>query len=103
LERFKFESGIVLFCFSFTFVSFGESRFLVSWCAGGRCGMTCSDEDRDRSRRPDAEDQGWSHMSSTCWPGSQEVGWHRVRSAQCTWRQGARISWLSLKTKFDGL
>jgi hypothetical protein len=23
-----------LFCFSFTFVSFGESRLLVSWCAG---------------------------------------------------------------------
>jgi hypothetical protein len=25
---------------------------IVSWCAGGRCGMACSDEDRDRSRRP---------------------------------------------------
>jgi hypothetical protein len=36
LARFEFESGIVLFCFSFTFVSFGESRLLVSWCAGGR-------------------------------------------------------------------
>jgi hypothetical protein len=33
---------------------------LVSWCAGGRCGMTGSDEDRGRSRRPIAEDQGWS-------------------------------------------
>jgi hypothetical protein len=31
---FEFEFGIVLFCFSFTFVSFGESRLLVSWCAG---------------------------------------------------------------------
>jgi hypothetical protein len=25
--------------------------------------MTCSDEDRDSSRRPGAEDQGWSHRS----------------------------------------
>jgi hypothetical protein len=24
---------------------------LVSWCASGRCGMTYSDEDHDRSRR----------------------------------------------------
>jgi hypothetical protein len=36
--------------------------------------MTCSDEDRDRSRRPDAEDRGWSHRSSTQWPGGREVG-----------------------------
>jgi hypothetical protein len=35
----------VLFCFSFIFVSFGESCLLVSWCIGGRCGMTCSDEE----------------------------------------------------------
>jgi hypothetical protein len=32
----------VLFFFSFIFVSFGESRLLVSWCAGGRCGMTAA-------------------------------------------------------------
>jgi hypothetical protein len=32
--RFEFESGIVLFYFSFIFISFGESRLLVSWCAG---------------------------------------------------------------------
>jgi hypothetical protein len=56
--RFEFESGIVLFYFSFTFVSFGESRLLVSWCAGGRCSMVCSDEDCGRSRRPGAEDRG---------------------------------------------
>jgi hypothetical protein len=43
---FEFESGIVLFCFPFIFVSFRELRLLVSWCAGGRCGMACSDEDR---------------------------------------------------------
>jgi hypothetical protein len=48
LTRFEFESGTVLFCFSFTFVSFGESCLLVLCCAGGRCGMACSDEDRGR-------------------------------------------------------
>jgi hypothetical protein len=103
LARFEFESRIVSFCFSFTFVSFGESRLLVSWCAGGRCGMTCNDEDRGRSRRTSAEDRGWSHMSSTRWPGKQKVGWCRVRSAPFTWRRGTRVSWLSLKPKVDGL
>jgi hypothetical protein len=100
---FEFESKIVSFCFSFIFVSFGESCLLVSWCAGGRCRMACSDEDHGRSRRPGAEDRGWSHMSGTRWPGDREVGWRRVRSAPCTWRRGARVSWLSLKTTVDGL
>jgi hypothetical protein len=58
MVRFEFKSRIVSFYFSFIFVSFGESRLLVSWCAGGRCGMTCSDEDHGRSRRPSEEDQG---------------------------------------------
>jgi hypothetical protein len=40
------------------FVSCLESRLLVSWCAGGRCGMAGSDKDRGRSRRLGAEDQG---------------------------------------------
>jgi hypothetical protein len=40
--------------------------------------MTCSDEDRGRGRRPDANDWGLSHMSSTRWSDDQEVGWHRV-------------------------
>jgi hypothetical protein len=31
LARFEFESGTILFCFSFTFVSVGESCLLVSW------------------------------------------------------------------------
>jgi hypothetical protein len=101
--RFEFESGTVSFYFSFIFVSFGESRLLVSWCAGGRCGMTCNDEDRGRSRRPSTEDRGWLHRSSTRWPSRREVGWHRVRSTPSTWRLGARISWLRLKTKVDGL
>jgi hypothetical protein len=93
--RFEFESGTILFCFSFIFVSLGESYLLVSWCAGGRCGMAYSNEDRDRSRRPSAEDRGWSHRSVT--------QWHRVRSAPGTWRLGAWVPWLSLKTKVDGL
>jgi hypothetical protein len=46
---------------------------LVSWCAGGRCSMVCSNEDYGR-RRPGAEDQGWSYMSGTQWPGDREVG-----------------------------
>jgi hypothetical protein len=100
--RFEFESGIVLFCFSFIFVSFGESCLLVSWCVGDRCGMACSDEDHGRSRRPGAEHQGWSHRSGTRWRGDREVRWRRVRSAPYTWRRGARVSWLSLKTKVGG-
>jgi hypothetical protein len=57
LAKFEFEFRIVLFCFSFIFVSFGESRLFISWCAGGKCDMACSDEDRGRSRRPGAEDR----------------------------------------------
>jgi hypothetical protein len=75
----------------------------VSWCAGGRCGMTCSDEDHGRSRRPGAEDRRWSHRSGTQWSNDQEVRWHCIWSAPCTWRREARVSWLSLKTKIDGL
>jgi hypothetical protein len=70
---FEFESGIVSFCFSFIFVWFGESRLLVSWCAGDRCGMAYNDEYHGRSRRSGAEDRGWSHRSGTRWPGDREV------------------------------
>jgi hypothetical protein len=73
LSGFELESGIVLF-FSFIFVSFGESCLLVSWCAGGRCGMACSDEDYGRSMRPGAEYKGWSHRSSTRWPVIERSG-----------------------------
>jgi hypothetical protein len=72
--KFEFEFGMILFYFSFIFVSCGESHFLVSWYAGGRCDMACSDEDRGRSRRPGAEDRGRSHRSGTRWPGGREVG-----------------------------
>jgi hypothetical protein len=65
--------------------------------------MACSDEDRGRSRRPGAEDRGWSHRSGAWWLGNREVGWRLVRSAPCTWRRGARVSWLILKPKVDGL
>jgi hypothetical protein len=61
-------------CFTFILVSFGESCLHVSWCAGGRCSMAGSDEDHGRSRRPGAEDWGWSHRSGTRWPDDQEVG-----------------------------
>jgi hypothetical protein len=73
LASFEFKFGIVSFCFSFTFVSFGESCLLVSWCAGDRCDMACSDENRGRSRRPVAKDRGWLHMSGTRWPDDREV------------------------------
>jgi hypothetical protein len=65
--------------------------------------MVCSDEDYGRSRRLGTEDRGWSHRSGTRWSGDREVGLRRVRSAPCTWRRGARVSWLSLKTKVDSL
>jgi hypothetical protein len=74
LAKFEFESGIVLFCFSFIFSSFGESRLLVSWCARGRCDMACSDEDRGMSRRPGVEDRGWSHRSGTRVPAIERSG-----------------------------
>jgi hypothetical protein len=61
--------------------SFEESCLLVSCCAGGRCGMTCSDEVRGRSRRPDVEERGWSRRSGTQWPGDREIGWRHVQSA----------------------
>jgi hypothetical protein len=100
---FEFEFGTILFYFSFIFVSFGETRLLVSWCAGGRCGMACRDEHRGRSRRPGAEDRRWSHRLGTQWPSDREVGWRRVRYTLCMWRRGARVSWLSRKTKVNSL
>jgi hypothetical protein len=79
LARFEFESAIVLFCFFFYLCFVGESRLLVSWYAGGRCSMACNDEDHDRSRRPGAEDRGWSHRSDTQWSGGAVCGLHQAR------------------------
>jgi hypothetical protein len=59
LPRFKFKSGTFRWVLPTNFVSCGESCLLISQCAGGRCGMVGSDEDRGRSRRPGAEDRGW--------------------------------------------
>jgi hypothetical protein len=42
--------------------SCGESHLLVSWCVGDRCDMVSSDEDLSKSRRPGAEDRGWSSI-----------------------------------------
>jgi hypothetical protein len=36
--------------------------------------MACSDEDRDRSKRPGAEDWGRSHRLGTQWPGVERSG-----------------------------
>jgi hypothetical protein len=82
LARFEFESGTVLFVFSFIFVSFEESHLLVSWCAGGKCGKVCSDEDHGRSRRPGAKDQVWSHS--------------RVLGGQAVERSGGAVCGLHL-------
>jgi hypothetical protein len=60
--------------------------------------MTCSDEDSGRSRRPGAEDRRWSHKLGTRRPGGREIGWHRVQSAPGTWRLGAWLCRLTLKT-----
>jgi hypothetical protein len=43
------------------------------------------------------------HRSGTRWWDDREVGWHCMRSAPCTRRRGAHVSWFGLKTKFDDL
>jgi hypothetical protein len=103
LARFEFKSRTFPWFYPTIFCSCGESRLLVSWCVDGRCGMTGSDEDRGRSRRPGAEDRRWLHRLDTQWPDDWEVKWWCVRSAPCTKRWGAQVFWLSLKTKVEGL
>jgi hypothetical protein len=39
-----------------------ESCLLVSWFVRDRCDMAGSNEDLGRSRRPGADDQGWSSI-----------------------------------------
>jgi hypothetical protein len=43
------------------------------------------------------------HRSDTRWSDDQEVGWRYVRSPPYTKRRWAQVSWLSLKSKVDGL
>jgi hypothetical protein len=57
----------------------GESRLLVSWCVGDRCGMTDIDNDVGRSRRPGAEDRGWSSTGRVL--GDRTIG--RSGDAMC--------------------
>jgi hypothetical protein len=102
LLRFEFESSTFRLFYLYSLFHW-RIVLLVSWCVGRRCGMVYNDKDRGRSRRPGAEDQGWSHRSDTRWPGDREVGWRCVRSAPCTCRWEARVSWLGLKTKVDSL
>ena len=52
---------------------------LVSLCAGSRCDMAGSDEDRGRSRRPGAEDRGWSSTGRVL--GGRAIG--RSGDAEC--------------------
>jgi hypothetical protein len=73
LAGFEFESGTFSLFYHYLCLC-GESRLLVSLCAGDRCDMAGSNEDRGRSRRPDVEDWGWSYRSGTRWPGDREVG-----------------------------
>jgi hypothetical protein len=73
LPRFQFESETFQWFYLYL-VSFGESCLLVSWCAGGSCGMVGSDEDSGRSRIPLADNRGWFHRSGTRWPDDREVG-----------------------------
>jgi hypothetical protein len=60
LQGFEFETGTFRWFYYYLLVSCGEFRLLVSWCAGDRCDMVDSDEDRGRSRRLGAEGMGWS-------------------------------------------
>jgi hypothetical protein len=54
--------------------------------------MAGSDENHGWSRRPGAEDQGWSDRSGTWWPNDRKVGYHCVRCTPCMRRQGAWVS-----------
>jgi hypothetical protein len=102
--RFEFESRIVLFCFVFLPLSHLENRVFLSrgvqvasaeWCAATRIVTGVGDL---------VQRTGDGRTGRVLrWPGGREVGWRRVRSAPGMWRLGVRVSWLSLKTKVDGL
>jgi hypothetical protein len=59
--------------------SCGESSLIVSWCVGDRCDMAGSDENHGNSRRPSAEDRGWSSTGLVL--GGQMIG--RAGDAMC--------------------
>jgi hypothetical protein len=81
--------------------SCGELRFLVSWCVGDRCDLVGSDEDHGSSGRPGAEDHRWLSIGRVF--DSRVIGRSSdVVCDPCTCRRGARVSWLSLKTKVVG-
>jgi hypothetical protein len=67
------------------YLSYGESRLFVLWCVGGRCSMAGSDEDHDRSRRPDAEDQGLSGISRVFSGRTIEMSGDTVCGLHHTW------------------
>jgi hypothetical protein len=46
---------------------------LTAWCVGDRCYLAGSDEDLGKSRRPDAEDRGWSNTGRVL--GGRTIGW----------------------------
>jgi hypothetical protein len=102
--RFEFEFGTVSFSFSFTFVSLenhvclshGVQVASAAWRAATRIVAGVGD-------LVQRTEDGRTGRVLGGGPGDREVGWRRVRSAPCTWRREARVSWLSLKTKVDGL
>jgi hypothetical protein len=77
-----------------------ESRFLVSWCAGGRCDMMGNDEDLGRSRRPNAEDRRWSSTGRILGGRMIEISGDTVYSLYRA--REDEVSWLNLKSKVDG-
>jgi hypothetical protein len=92
LARFEFESGIVCFVFLLSLFCL-ENRVCLS------CGMQVAGAVWRAATRIVA---GVGDLVQRTGDG-REIGWRRVRSAAGTWRLGARVSWLSLKTKVDGL
>jgi hypothetical protein len=75
---------------------------LVSWCAGGRCGMACSDEDHGWSRRVQRTGDGRTGRvlgGRAIERSSGAVyGLHRARGDE-----EREFLGLSLKTKVNGL
>jgi hypothetical protein len=81
MPRFEFESGTFQWFYAITFLfgSCGELHLLVSWCVGDRCDMVGSDEGLGKSRRPGAEDRGWSSIGRIL--GGRTIG--RSSDATC--------------------